>query len=206
MKTLRKIGLVMMAVCMIAGLASCGSDDDDNSGGGASGEVSGGSSKGALVVNGTNYGFNYCYIYDSTDGELMFTNHDMLNFNGSYTDHAMFQIYFKNQIFSFENLTLNPGEYELWFDCGGRITNTEVNYQATYVWDPEDDFLKAQNPGTLTINRTGNNIHVKVENLWLYGGDGFDDVFKSGLPAGYNWLNGSFEYNGVMTDISSIMD
>ena len=43
MKTLRKIGLLMMAVCMIAGMASCGSDDDGNG--------DGGGNAGALVAN-----------------------------------------------------------------------------------------------------------------------------------------------------------
>ena len=75
-----------------------------------------------------------------------------------------------------------------------------------YLWEPTGEFLKAKNPGKLTISRSGNNVHVKIENLWIYGGDGFDNVFKSGLPEGYNWLNGSFEFNGTMVDVSSIMD
>ena len=202
MKTLRKIGLVMMAVCMIAGLASCGSDGD----GDGDGDTPGGGKGGALVVNGANYGFNYCYIYNSSDGELIFSNHDMLAFNASLTDYTMFQIYFKPQIFSFENLTLNPDEYDLWFDRGGKIVNGELDYQATYAWEGKDAFLKLQNPGKLTISRSGNNIHVKVENLWLYGGDGFDDIYEDNLPTGYNWLNGSFEFSGAMRDVSSIMD
>lgn len=198
MKTLRKIGLLMMAVCMIAGMASCGGDDDGNG--------DGGGNAGALVVNGQNYPFNYCYIYNSQDGELMFSNHDMLAFDVSRSDYTMFQIYFKQQIFSFENLTLNPDEYELWFDCGGRFVNGEAYYPTTYAWAQQEEFLKAKNPGKLTISRSGNNVHVKIENLWIYGGDGFDNVFKSGLPEGYNWLNGSFEFNGTMVDVSSIMD
>ncbi len=188
-----------MAVCMISGLASCSSSDDDNNNGRDS-------NNGTLVLNGESIGFGYCYYYNSQDGELIFTNHNWLSIDRSFTNCMDFQIYFAEPVTSFENITLNPDEYEIWFDRGGKFVGDGIDYSATYAWEPRNIFLNVKSPGKLTINRVGNTINVKIENLCMYGGDGFNDVYSgSSLPSGYSWMNGSFEFSGTMTDISSLM-
>lgn len=195
MKTLRRIGIALMSVCMVAGLAAC-SDDDDEQGGANAGS-------GVLKVGAITRQFNYCYIYNSNDGELLFSDVSFF----STSQPAVFNelnIDFENHVNTITSVSLGSDEYDMEFRQDTKpSTGTTA---ACYVWEPERPFLNVKRPGDLKITRNGNNITVSIENVWMYGGNGMTGWSNYQLPEGFQWLNGSFSYTGPMTDLSAYME
>lgn len=195
MKTLRRVGILLMSVCMVAGFTACSDDDDDKGGGGNAGN-------GVLKVGNITRQLNYCYIYNSNDGELLFTD---FYFRVTSAPARMneLNVDFENHINTITQATLGPDEYSLEFrqDTDPRTEKTA----ATYDWGSAPAFLNAKTPGNLKITRNGNNITVKIDNLWVYGGNGMTGWSSYQLPEGFQWLSGSFSYTGPMTDLSAYM-
>lgn len=184
-----------MTALFVGAMAAC-SDDDDNSGGKAGNGV-------LAMESGENYQLNYCYMYDSNDGELLFTDFNF--FSGIVpTKCQQLHIDFEQPINTINQVTLGSDEYYISFY---RDSNLELETNdGYYVWATSRAFTNVKQPGNLTITRDGNNITVKIENFWIYGGKGFSGWSHTSLPQGFEWKNGSFQYSGPVIDLSAYVD
>lgn len=155
MKTLRKIGYLIIAVFVCFGMASCSDDDDDDSGNG--------NGNATVKVGSTTFSVPYAFWhFEGTSGATgkKVVNYEFYSFNPlkSFPSSISF-VGISFDVNAGDNdvasVTVPAGSYEVYIAHGVSMNSEGMQYETIY-----NDYSENSD---LQIVRSGNNFSIKIE-------------------------------------------